>query len=311
MTSPSTRDLLDRGWRDILVYLPRDIDALAVSTGAIQKRREIRTGAQLLRLAFGYAVLNLSLRSTSAWAKNQGLAEMSDVAILNRLTSAVPFLQAVLARVLALRVSLPPVAPLPFRIRLTDGTTLSHPGSKGTDWRVHASYDAGRGVFDAIEVTDGKGGEHLMRVAPKEGDLVVADRGYAHAHRIIEARAAGAHVLVRVGHSAVPMWTPAGIRFDPLAHAQRKGRSAGRPWRVEEAPVELRGDDGQTCTARLIIVRKSAEATRLERERIQKEASRKGKQPTARTLTAAAFTYVAAALATLLNIMRWFRLLRF
>ena len=291
-TVNSTTNLLDRAWRDVLAWLPADLDALASSTGALQKRRAIRTGAQLLRIVFAYAVLDLSLRSTAAWARAQGVAEMSDVAVLKRLTASAPFLEALLARLFTAHVRFPSARALPWRVRLTDSTTVSHPGSTGADWRVHVGYDAERRCVDAVELTDGTGGEHLERIAPKAGDLLVADRGYAHADRILKVQKLGAHVLVRVGHRAVPMWTVGGEPFDPLAYACRKRAKAGRPPRVEEAAVELRGNEGKTCIARLIIVRKSVEATERERNRIRREASRKGKSPTTRTLRAAAFTFL-------------------
>jgi hypothetical protein len=296
MSGISTRDLIDRSWKDVLSWLPGDIDTLAITTGGMQKRRQIRTGAQLLRLAFGYAVLDLSLRSTAAWARTQGIADMSDVAVYKRLSAAPPFLEELLRRLLQRRVALPRVGALPWRVRIVDSTTVSAPGSNGADWRIHASYDPERGEFDAIEVTDDKGGEHLERGGPKAGDLVVADRGYAHSMRILALREVRAHILVRVGHSAVPMWTPSGERFDPVRWARRRREHAGRPPAVEEADVVLRGEDGKTCSARLVVVRKSRAAAEQERERIRRELSRKGREPTARTLAAASFTFLLCTL---------------
>lgn len=292
MPGISTRDLTDRSWQDVLRWLPSDLDTLALATGSIQKRREIRTGAQLLRLACGYAVLDLSLRSTAAWARTQGIADLSDVAVYKRLSAAPPFLNELLLRLLQRRVALPRMGALPWRIRIVDSTTVSAPGSTGADWRIHASYNPEVGEFDALEVTDAKGAEHLERGEPKEGELVLADRGYAHASRILAVRESGAHVLVRVGHSAVPMWAASGERFDPVRWARRKRPHAGRPPAVEEADVVLRGDDGGACTARLLVVRKSREATEQERQRISRERSKKGRTPTARTLAAAAYTFL-------------------
>ena len=67
---------------------------------------------------------------------------------------------------------------------------------------------------------------------------------------------------------------------------------AGRPPRVECADVFVRDDVSQAYPFRLVVVRKSAEATRKDREKIRKEASRKGQQPTQRTLDAAAFAFL-------------------
>ena len=63
MAGTSTRDLIDRSWKDVLRWLPGDIDTLAITTGGMQKRRQIRTGAQLLRLAFGYVVVQREMES--------------------------------------------------------------------------------------------------------------------------------------------------------------------------------------------------------------------------------------------------------
>ena len=63
MAGTSTRDLIDRSWKDVLRWLPGDIDTLASTTGGMQKRRQIRTGAQLLRLAFGYVVVQREMES--------------------------------------------------------------------------------------------------------------------------------------------------------------------------------------------------------------------------------------------------------
>lgn len=283
---------MDRAWRDVVAWLPADLDVLARTTGALRKRRTIRGGGDLLRLVFGYSVLDLSLRSTSAWAEAQGLASMSDVAVLKRLTGAVPFLEALLARLLGAHLRFPAKRSLPWRVRLTDSTTVSHPGSTGADWRVHVGYDAERRCVDAIELTDGSGGEHLERIAPTAGDLLVADRGYAHADRIMNVRRRGAHVLVRVGHRAVRMWTPEGAPFDPLQYARRKRSRGGRPARVEEVAVVLRGTEGETTEARLVIVRKSVEATERECSRLRREAARRGKAVTERTLKAAGYTFL-------------------
>jgi hypothetical protein len=292
MSSLPTASLLDRAWNDVLAWLPTDIDELAKQTGAIQKPRQIRTGRQLLRLVFAYSVLDLSLRSTSAWAKTQKIAKMSDVAIYKRLSAAVDFLACILARLLAKKVPASQVGPLPWRVRIIDATTVSAPGSSGTDWRIHATYDPVLGTFDTIELTDDSGGEHFGRTNGGEGELILGDRGYAHSTRIFEARRAGAHVLVRVGHSAVPMWNLDGNRLDPLAWARRKRSKAGRPSRVEEAMIVLGNDGEECCLGRLIVIRKSVAATERERARIRKECGRKGKTPTERSLAAAAFTFL-------------------
>lgn len=280
--------LIEESWEDVLSFLPPDLDTLARETGAMKYRRGVRSGADLLRLAFVYSALDLSLRSTAAWAQTKGM-QLSDVAVYKRLQGSVPFLEALLAAFLRAQLEALPrsASAPPWRIRLLDATTVSHPGSRGTDWRVHATYDPVQGTVDALTLTDGTGGEHLGRCPTPPGELVVADRGYAQAERILAAVGEGGHVLVRLGSNAVQLWDEAGQRLDPVAFAESV---EGTP-RVFETAVHIRGKKAGGA-ARLIGVRLSAQAAEQARARVRRRASRKGERLTTRSLRAASFVFL-------------------
>lgn len=289
----SIRDVLSSAaWYDLVDWLPRDLDALAASSGGFQRRRALRSPADFLRVALAYGVLDLSLRSVAGWCADHRLGELSDVAVLGRLRRGWPFLAAVLGALLSRHVAAVTRSAGPRRVRLVDATTLSAPGSEGADWRLHVSYDLSLGVVDAVEVTDGRGGEHLGRMGPGVGDLLVADRGYAHEERIWDTLETGADVLVRIGHAAVPLQDAEGKPLDPLAYANRRRARSGRPPRAEGRVVYLRRDALRARPLRLVVVRKSVEATERDRARISREAKRKGKSPTERTLAAARFAFL-------------------
>ena len=78
-----------------------DLDRLARQTKAIQRKRELTSGPDLLRLALARGPGGLSLSETAAWATMLGLARMSDPAIKKRLDGAVGFLDAIMAGQLA------------------------------------------------------------------------------------------------------------------------------------------------------------------------------------------------------------------
>lgn len=313
--SSSIRDVLSSGaWHDLTAWLPHDLDALAAESLGFQRRRAIQSPSDFVRVAMAYGVLDLSLRSVAAWCGEHGLGDLSDVAVLGRLRRGWPLLRAVVERLLSHQVSDAPRGALKRRVRLIDATTVSRPGSEGADWRVHVSYDLARGVVDGVELTDGRGGEHLGRLALAPGDLAVVDRGYAHETRVWEALETGADVLVRIGHRAVPLSDAHGAEVDPLRVATRKRASAGRPPRAESHTVFLRLDSARTRPLRLIVVRKSLDAAERDRERVRKDAKRKGKVPTERTLEACRFAFLltsvpareadAAAIANLYRV-RW------
>src|SRR5664279_3808863 len=157
---------------DLLNRLPAglDLDRLARETKAIQRKRKIGDGATLLRLALARGPGGFSLRQTSAWVSLLEIADLSNPGVHYRLKQAVAFLAALVGRLLAAKA---PGADLrwPGRmLRLADGTCVSKPGSKGTDWRVHGVFDLGSGGFSHLELTDKHGAEALERGAPLAGE---------------------------------------------------------------------------------------------------------------------------------------------
>jgi len=289
-------DLVEDAWLDVLDTLPDNLDEMAREEFGFHRRGQIQTGADVLRLCMAYGVLDLSLRSTAAWLASRRLGDISDVAVLGRLRRSWPFLGRLLGKMLEPRLRFEPAPRLKYRVRVIDATCLSAPGAEGAEWRVHATYDVARGGVGRVGLTDEKGGEQLGRASAGPGEILVADRGYAHASRVAEVREAGGHVLVRVGHSAVPLVDAAGAELDPLAYARRKRPRAGRPRRVESTTGFLRDDAAREFPVRLVVVRKTAEATRLARKKATKESRKKGKKPRQRTLDAAAFVFLLTTL---------------
>ncbi len=108
-----------------------DLDALALETKAIQRKRKI-DGANLLRLALARGPGGFSLRQSSGWVSLLKITELSNPGVHYRLKQAVAFLAALVERLLAAKT---PGASLrwPGRtLRLADGTCVSKPASKGT-----------------------------------------------------------------------------------------------------------------------------------------------------------------------------------
>jgi hypothetical protein len=241
---------------DLLGRLPADIDldALARQTKAIERNRKLGTGADLLRLALARGPGGLSLSATAAWATMLGFPSLSDPGIKYRLDKAVGFLEAVMTCQLAAKA---PGASVrwPGRVlRASDGTCISKRGSKGTDWRVHAVYDLGRGGFSHLELTDGHGAEAIDKGAPVAGEIRIGDRNYATApslHRFRQQSARQADFIVRARWNGFCLHRPDGRDFDLIAHLEtlpnrRASRSLGwpvsHPSRATVYPPARRGD---------------------------------------------------------------------
>lgn len=285
-------------YSDLLRRLPPDLDLdqLAVQTKAIQRKRQLADGRSLLRLALARGPGGLSLSQTAAWAEMIGLAGLSDPAVKYRLDKAVPFLQAVMEQQLAAQAGSAALR-WPGRIlRAGDGTNIKQRASKGTDWRVHGVFDLGRGGFSHLELTDKHGAESADRGAPVPGEVRIMDRNYARAPALWQFRqkAAGqADFIVRVRWKAFALSRPDGTPFSLIEHL----RALPSDTVPHEIMVQASVRPGQPkLPLRLIILRKSPEATEAARTKLRREAPRKQKKLDPRSLIAAEFLIVATSL---------------
>lgn len=286
--------ILSEGWPSLLARLPDtfDLDATAKQHRALIRRRGVPDAASLLRLALGYGAYGMSLRVTAGWAGVASVAELSDVALLNRLRGAADWLQALLDALLACRLQVPKGLDRP--LRLIDASSISAPRSQGTDWRLHVGYDPHRACFSAIELTEVTAGESLKRQAVAAGAIYVGDRGYAHAAGLRHVQDGGADFVVRIGWRQLRLRQPNGQAFDLLGTLRRL------PGEVGEFAVRVLdgldpGHAGLPC--RLIAKRKPPERAAEQRRRMIQRAREKGaRPPSAESLEAAEWLLVVTSL---------------
>jgi IS4 transposase len=175
-----------------------------------------------------------------------------------------------------------------FRVRLVDGTTVSEPGSTGTDWRIHYCFQLNNFICDSFKLTTPKIGESFKQFDIAEGDLLIGDRVYCTRQGIKHILNHGGHVLVRFHSTNVPLFT----YHDKSFHVLEKLRflSDGVP---DDWDVWFRDpDDGSLVKARLCSLRKSKEAIELAKKKIRQEASRKGRETKDETLEYAEYVTV-------------------
>lgn len=283
---------------DLLKRLPAglDLDALAFETKAIQRKRNIDGGANLLRLALARGPGGFSLRQTAGWVSLLEIAELSNPGVHYRLKQAVAFLAALVGQLLAAKT---PGANLrwPGRtLRLADGTCVSKPASKGTDWRVHGVFDLASGGFSHLELTDEHGAEALERGAPIAGEIRIGDRNYARVpvlKRFLAKACGTADFIVRLGWNALQLSTPRGKPFDLIGYLQQLP-SGVRPHEVILRAAAGRGESA--LPLRLIVQRKTPEATEATRLALRRAAIKKGKKLDPRSLIAAEFMILATSL---------------
>jgi hypothetical protein len=297
----------DSAWLDILSRLPSDLNLnqLARDTGAIRRFRGITDAADLLRLGLTRGPGGKTLKQTAAWACMSGVAEISAPSLADRLHQSVSFFAALTSRLLAADR---PAQPSLWRgrcLHLCDGSTLSQRGSKGTDWRVHATYDLGSGRFSQLELTDGKGAEALRRAVCGDGGVLIADRGYAKAGEMATFHAGCGgqprDFIVRTGWNMLRLEQPDGKPFDLIAALRQMAQEPGpdplnepREWTVQA--LYGRGKTIKRLPIRLIILPVPPEKAEIARKKVRRSGSKRQHKIDPCSTLAAGFMMLATSL---------------
>ncbi len=173
---------LGQDWAVVTGMLPAHWQAKARELGAIRRLRGFASVEALLRVMLMHLADGCSLRETAVRARAGELAGVSDVALLKRLRGCGPWFQW-MAQQLAAGLQ-PPAAgealPVGRRVRLVDGSVVCEPGATGSTWRLHYALDLRTLSCDEVHVTQAHEGESLTRFAVAPGDVIMADRGFAH-----------------------------------------------------------------------------------------------------------------------------------
>jgi hypothetical protein len=214
------------------------------------------------------------------------LAQISAVGIFKRLRAAEPWLRW-LAQQMRGAADLPLEA-AGRRLRAVDATSVSEPGSTGTDWKVHWAVNLADLQCDFFELTDiREGGETFRRVPVVAGDILMGDRVYAAPPGVSHVVRAKGDVVVRLNRQALPLFDGHGRRLDLWSFlCGLKGRTP------QEQEAQVRNPQGGWIVGRLIALRQSAEVTRWIQRRLRRRAQRSQETVSAESLQFAEYFMV-------------------
>ena len=139
---------------------------------------------------------------------------------------------------------------------MVDATSISEPGSTGTDWRIHYAINWANLPCDFFQLTDVSGGETWRRFPVTRGDIRLGDRGYSTPNGVRHVVDAGGEVIVRLNGQALPLFTETEKRLDVLKVAQKL-----KPNRNLECAAWVQRGRSHGVKGRLLIVRRSKQAT--------------------------------------------------
>ena len=276
----SIQDIVGEGWQSVLKLLPEDLDESAVEFKALQRKRGIASAGDLLRLGLAYALGETSLAGISRWAEGTETGYLSRQALFKRLRNAGPWFEHILSSLLQDAFDT-----IPGSVQLIDATSLSIPGSSGTDWRVHLNFNLNTQRMVEAKLTEASTGESLNHFSFQPGSLVIADRIYGRPQEIANIQDAQVIIRMKCSHSGLRDLN--GKPFELLKELV-KLKQAERG----DYPVQLFSKGKYVCQGRLIAVLQSEAAAGRARKKINRKAQRNSRKASLTALEAANYIFV-------------------
>lgn len=264
--------VLDEDWSLLLSLFPPAWEELGRKTGAITRLRGFDSVANVLRTLLMHVGMGWSLRETAVRAKLAGIAEVSDVTLLNRLRQSENWLRELCQQLWKDNgVDLTP-AIAGYPVRVVDGSIVKEPGKTGSQWRLHYTLRLPSLECDEFILTPAHGagnGDRLGRFHFQKGDLILADAGYCKPQGVTAVTQKGAELCVRFHAGTLPLFDDRGHRFQLLERV----RTLSGPGQTAQFRVWVH--DGQERVAgRVCVIRKSEEAIARARRNIERKANR-------------------------------------
>ena len=255
--------------------------------------RSLASTEALLRVLLIHLADGCSLRETVVRAREGGLADISDVALLKRLKSSGEWLRWMAVQLLRRRgvFDVPPAWLSDYRVRAVDATVVCEPGSTGTDWRVHFSLLLFGLKCDEFHLTGPRVGESFVRFQISPGDLMMGDRAYGHLKGFRHVLDHGGHFLSRLKNKAF------GLR-DSLGRERFLAKLL-TPLAVGEVghwPLIAQANEQPDLPLRICAMRMSEEAAEEAIRRAIKEQSKKQRVLDPETLALHRYVVLATSL---------------
>lgn len=258
----------------LLQLLPEGWEEACFTCGAIKRKRKIRSPRDFMRLCLIYLMENCSMVQLSAMASMLQIADLSDVALLERLGASKEWFEWIVCHLYEHKtVSYKkPEVLSNYRILAVDGSTIMEKGAVPKEWHLHYALDIFTLATVEASVTDGKTGESVKNYSLKPNDLVLGDRAYGSKVSMKCCFDQGADFIFRMKYHA----------FDVYDETLRKIEVGKTVQALKEGEVfELAGivlqDRYTRQPVRIVGKKMSKEEQEIEHKRMKKEEKRRQK----------------------------------
>jgi hypothetical protein len=207
----------------LLEKLPCGIESAANSTGALKRKREIKTVTDLLRLIFLYVANGLSYLEISVIAKMKGIAQISDVGFMKRFAKCGKLIEWLLENITPQATAhyKKPEKFANYKIQALDASVVTSGGKIRITHHLHYAIDIFELKSEQYKITNQKTGESLTNFEVKASDLFLGDRGYGTKTSMEHCLAGGGDFIFRIKKNAFDIYDKKGNKIDLIEKLER------------------------------------------------------------------------------------------
>lgn len=167
------QDVLKKWDEKILPHLPKNLEELALKTGAMQRKRGILSATDLLKILFIYACQEISFRMLAAAVCALGISAVSDTSLRKHFSKASSFLHEILSSMLSSFLPGPDMSVYGKikNVLLVDASVIRQDGKKQEQQRIHTCYSLNKNRICEIKVTGKHTAESLKHFSLKKMSL--------------------------------------------------------------------------------------------------------------------------------------------
>ena len=203
---------------ELINRLPEGYERACFENKAIERRREIKSPLDLIKLVLLYLIGGYSQIEMSVIAEEMGIAKLNDTAFLKRFAKCREWLSWMVSAIIPkpiVEYQLPESLK-GYSIAAVDASDVTEKGRSGRTFRLHYALDLLTLKCLSCKITGQKTGETLKNFSPKEKWILLADRIYGTLTSIEHCIQAKADFILRLRYGAFKLYDSNGNEINLL-----------------------------------------------------------------------------------------------
>jgi len=204
---------------ELINRLPNGYEQACMEKKAIERRREIKSPVDLIKLIFIYLTGGYSQIEMSIIAQELGIANIGDTGFLKKFAKCRDWLAWIISQIVpqAVITYKIPKGLENYTITALDASDVSEKGSTKRIFRLHYAVDLIKMCCLSCKITAQNVGETLLNFDIQENWLILADRIYGTLTSIEYCLKAKANFILRLKYGAFKLYNEDGSELDLLS----------------------------------------------------------------------------------------------